>query len=203
MGAQLVATTVERLDDANPLRLWTADYEELRVSPHGDLLLRDWSGEDRALFSDPDLFVTARHSALVVRSTAAPAREVLLGEEGQLLVTIDYEEASWVLTAEVPRVQDVTGGLRYVRAVVAGELVIIFWELGVLALDADLQLRWRHDLEWNHVAIHLDEEQLWFDLMYESEEVRQTIGERPWGYALADGRELIDAGPPADCLPPW
>jgi hypothetical protein len=203
MGARLVATTIEWLDEANPLRVWTADHEELKVSPHGGLLLRDWSGEERVLFSDRDLFMTPRHAAIAIRSEAAPTCVALLGEQGQLLVKVDLERASWVLEAEVPRVEDVTGGLTYLRPVVADELVIIFWELGVLALDAALQLRWRHDLEWNHVAIHLDEEQVWFDLMYESAEVPQRIGERPWGYALADGRELFDASPPADRRPPW
>lgn len=92
-----------------------------------------------------------------------------------MLVKIDLDHVSWALEAEVPRVENRTGGLCYLRPVIAGDLVIVFWELGVLALDRGLELRWRHDLEWNHEVIHLDENQVWFDLMYESDDVHGHV----------------------------
>jgi hypothetical protein len=69
-------------------------------------------------------------------------------------------------------------------------------ELGVLALDPSLDILWRHDLEWNHELIHVDDDEVWFDLLYEVEGLPQRIGERPWGFSLVDGRELFDESPP-------
>jgi hypothetical protein len=74
---------------------------------------------------------------------------------------------------------------------------LLHWELGVLGLGRSFELRWRQDLEWNHRVIHLDDNEIWFDLMYESNESSQRIGDQPWGFSTLDGRELFDRSPPA------
>jgi hypothetical protein len=67
----------------------------------------------------------------------------------------------------------------------------------VLALEPSLELRWRHDLEWNHRLIYLDDREIWFDLMCEAEELPQTMGEEPCGFSSVDGRQLFGRSPPA------
>lgn len=83
------------------------------------------------------------------------------------------------------------------EVVALSALTLLHWELGILALDPSFEVRWRHDLEWNHRLIHLGDEEIWFDLMYESEDVPLRIGDQPWGYSTLTGQELLDRNPPA------
>jgi len=73
--------------------------------------------------------------------------------------------------------------------------MLLHWELGVLALEPSLELRWRHDLEWNHRLIHVDDKEIWFDLMYEAEELPQKVGDEPWGFSVSRGSTLVRSKP--------
>ena len=42
------------------------------------------------------------------------------------------------------------GGRRRLEILQRTGVALLHWEFGVLALDLSLELRWRHDLEWNH-----------------------------------------------------
>jgi hypothetical protein len=97
--------------------------------------------------------------------------------------------------AELPRFPD-DGGMSRLEVLPRTEVTLLHWELGVLALDPSLELRWRHDLEWNHQLIYLDDSEIWFDLKYEPAEIPQKIGDEPWGFSVLDGRQLFDRTPP-------
>jgi hypothetical protein len=192
---KMVTTGVPRflwMSEAIPMPLRSSEYEELRISRHGDLLLRGWHGDEVVLLSDQDLFANGPRRACVLTGEEAPAKAVVIGEEGRLLAELDFEVPAWRRVAEVPRFPNTVGGMCFLNPVSRGAMTLVFWELGVLALDSRLDLRWRQDLEWNHRMIHLDDDQVWFDLMYESEDIPQKIGESPWGYSLSDGREIFD-----------
>ncbi len=49
----------------------------------------------------------------------------------------------------------------------------------------------------NHRLIHLDDEEMWIDLEYESVDIPQRIDDEPWGFSVFDGRQLFDRRPPA------
>jgi hypothetical protein len=73
-------------------------------------------------------------------------------------------------------------------------MILLNWELGILALDPSFELRWRQDLVWNHQIVHLDDAEIWFDYFYDSGS--QRIGVEPYGFSVASGRQLFDRRPP-------
>jgi hypothetical protein len=79
-------------------------------------------------------------------------------------------------------------------------VTLLHWELGVLALDRDLELLWRQDLRWNHEIIHLDVSEIWFDYLYDSENGLERIGVEPYGFSVLTGRQLFDRRPPDELM---
>ena len=98
-----------------------------------------------------------------------------MGEEGSELLTLDFERPSWTRMAEMPRFPT-DGGMRRLEILRRTGVALLHWEFGVLALEPSLELRWRHDLEWNHRLIYLDDTEVWFDLMYEAEDCPRRSG---------------------------
>jgi len=174
----------------------SAAYEELRIADRA-LVLRDWAGEDEILAGQDELFGDGPPRALVVRAPSRPTIAVLVGEEGSELLKLDLEGPGWTRMAELPRANNDVGGMRRLEIMPRTGVTLLHWELGVLALEPSLELRWRHDLEWNHRLIHLDDEEIWFDLKYEAVGIPQKIGDEPWGFSVLDGRQLFDRRPPA------
>jgi hypothetical protein len=183
------------LSEASPLRIDSAEVEELRVRDRS-LVLHDWLGEDRALVELAALFGSGPARALVLRASAKSTQVLLVGEEGSALLHLDLAAELWREVAELPRFPNDIGGMCRIDVLQPGPVTLLHWELGILALGPSLDLLWRHDLEWNHSLVSLDDQEVWFDLMYESNEVAQRIGDSPWGFRLADGRELFDRNPP-------
>lgn len=142
------------------------------------------------------LFGPGPARALALRAPAQPTQAVLVGEEGSALLHLDLDAELWRQVAELPRFPNDVGGMCRIEALQPGPVTLLHWELGILALGPSLELLWRHDLEWNHSMISLGDQEVWFDLMYESDEIAQRIGDKPWGLRLADGRELFDRSPP-------
>lgn len=68
--------------------------------------------------------------------------------------------------AELSRARNDVGGMRHLEILPRTGVTLLHWELGVLASDHSLELRWRHDLEWNHELVYLNDEEVWFDLMF-------------------------------------
>lgn len=187
------------LTEFTPLRIETEMYEELRVKDR-ELLLVDWLDNEEVYLGDAELFGTGPNRALVVRHLSQPGKTVLLGEEGSELLRLDIPTPSRI--AEVPRAWNKVGGMCFISVLPGDEVTLLHWELGVLGLDDTLELRWRQDLEWNHQIVHLDEHEVWFDLMYESEDEPQRIGDQPWGLSVPTGRELFDRTPPSPLIRP-
>ena len=125
-----------------------------------------------------------------------PTFAVVMGEQGSELLRLDSERPGWTRMAEVPRFPT-DGGMRRLEILPRTGVMLLHWELGVLALEPSLELRWRRDLEWNHRLIHVDDKEIWFDLMYEAEELPQKVGDEPWGFSVSEGRHLFDRSPPA------
>lgn len=186
-----VAWLVERV----PLQLALPRFSELRVS-HAGLVLGDWEGNDVVLVAAENLFADGPSRACVVILPTSPDRAVVVGEEGHGLLKLDLATPAVEHLAELPRFPNDVGGMCRLEIMAPAGAILLLWELGIIVLDRSLNPRWRHDLDWNHRMIYLDDEQVWFDLMYEERGSPQRIGERPWGYALMDGRELLDDSPP-------
>lgn len=183
------------ISEAIPLRIASDRYQELRVHDRA-LVLRDWFDSDTTFLDRDEVFADGPAVAVVLVSATQPTRAALAGQEGGELLRLEFEPPGWTRLAELPRFRDDVGGMRNLEVLPRDGLVLLHWELGILAVDEQLDLLWRQDLDWNHRMIHLDGDEVWFDMMYESEEIPQRIGERPWGFATADGRELFDRKPP-------
>jgi hypothetical protein len=182
--------------EGRALRIDSGAYEELRIANRA-LVLRDWVGDEEILAEQEELLGDGPPRALVVRDPSRPTIAVLVGEEGSELLRLDLERPGWTRMEELPRANNDVGGMRRLEIVPRTGVTLLHWELGVLALDHSLELRWRHDLEWNHRLIHLDDEEIWFDLKYEAVGIPQRIGDEPWGFSVLDGRQLFDRSPPA------
>jgi hypothetical protein len=184
------------LSEGTALQINSDAYEELRIADRA-LVLRDWVGDEEILAEQEELLGDGPPRALVVRDPSRPTIAVLVGEEGSELLRLDLERPGWTRMAELPRANNDVGGMRRLEILPRTGVTLLHWELGVLALDHSLELRWRHDLEWNHRLIHLDDEEIWFDLKYEAVSIPQRIGDEPWGFSVLDGRHLFDRIPPA------
>lgn len=186
---------VSRVSEGTAIVIDSGAYEELRIADRA-LVLRDWAGDDEILAGQEELFGTGPPRALVLRAPSRPTIAVVMGEAGSELLKLDFERPSWTRMAEMPRFPtDV--GMRRLEILRRTGVALLHWEFGVLALEPSLELRWRHDLEWNHRLIYLDDTEVWFDLMYEADELPQKIGEEPWGFSVLNGRQLFDRRPPA------
>lgn len=190
-----VVPTVAWLVEEVPLQLASTRFSELRIS-HAGLVLQEWEGNDVVLVAAEYLFGDGPSRACLVILPTSPDRGVLLGEEGHELLRLDFATPVAEHLAEVPRFPNDVGGMCRLEVLASAGVVLVHWELGIIALDRSLDLCWRHDLDWNHRMVYLDDEQVWFDLMYEERDPSQPVGGRPWGYALGDGRELLDEPPP-------
>lgn len=185
------------LSPASSLEVRSADFEELRVDvDRRVLVVRDWFGNDTVVVDGEELFGVGPDRALAVRRPDRPFVVLVAGEEGSALYELDLETAEWRQAAELPRFPNVAGGMCRLEVLSRGAVTLLHWELGILGLGMSLELLWRHDLAWNHSIVALTDDEIWFDLMYETGEVPQRIGEAPWGFALVDGRELSDQSPP-------
>jgi len=184
------------LSEWRALQINSNVFEDLRIA-HRALVLRDWVGDEEILAEQKELLGDGPARAVVVRDPSRPTMAVLVGEEGSELLKLDLERPGWTRMAELPRANNDVGGMRRLEILPRTETTLLHWELGILALDPSLELRWRHDLEWNHEIIYLDDNEIWFDLMYESAELPQRIGDEPWGFSVLDGRQLFDRSPPA------
>ena len=186
---------VSWLSEGTAIVIDSGAYEELRIADRA-LVLRDWAGDDEILAGQEELFGTGPPRTLVVRDPSRPTIAVVMGEAGSDPLSLDFERPSWTRKAEMPRFPT-DGGMRRLEILRRTGVALLHWEFGVLALEPSLELRWRHDLEWNHRLIYLDDTEVWFDLMYEAEELPQKIGEEPWGFSILNGRQLFDRPPPA------
>jgi hypothetical protein len=183
------------LSEGRALQINSDEYEELRIANRA-LVLRDWVGDEQVLADHKELLGDGPPRVLVVRDPSRPTVAVLVGERGSELLKLDLKRPGWTRMAELPRFPN-DGGMCRLEILPRTGVTLLHWELGVLALDPSLELRWRHDLEWNHRLIHLDDREIWFDLKYEPDELPQRIGEEPWGFSVLDGRQLFDRRPPA------
>jgi len=183
------------LNEGTAVVIDSGAYEELRIADRA-LVLRDWAGEDEILAGHEEVFGNGPQRALVVRVPSLPTSAVVMGEQGSELLRLDFERPGWTRLAEMPRFPT-DGGMRRLEVLPRTGVMLLHWELGVLALQPSLELRWRHDLEWNHRLIHVDDKEIWFDLMYEAKELPLKIGDEPWGFSVSEGRQLFDRNPPA------
>lgn len=182
------------LSEGGALQINSDEYEEVRIADRA-LVLRDWAGDEHILADQIELLGDGPARALVLRDSSRPTIAVVVGERGSELLKLDFERPGWARVAELPRFPD-DGGMSRLEILPRTEVTLLHWELGVLALDPSLELRWRHDLEWNHQLIYLDDSEIWFDLKYEPAELPQRIGDEPWGFSVLDGRQLFDRRPP-------
>jgi hypothetical protein len=181
------------LNERRSLEINSDKYEEVRIADRA-LVLRDWAGHEHVLVDQTELLGSGLARVLVLRDSTQPLIAVVLGEGGSELLKLDFERPGWARLAELPR--DYDGGMRRVEILQRTEVTLLHWELGVLAVDSSLELRWRHDLEWNHQLIYLDDSEIWFDLKYDAAELPHRVGEEPWGFSVLDGRQLFDRRPP-------
>lgn len=184
------------LSDAGPLPIESDRFEKLCIRDR-TVVLHDWLGEDEILVKREEFFGVGPARALVLRNPARPARILVVGEEGSVLLELDLEVPEGRRVADLPRFPNDVGGMCRLEVFPDPQITLLHWELGILALGPSLQMLWRQDLEWNHSLISLSDDEVWFDLMYESNEIPQRIGEAPWGYSIVDGRELFDGSPPS------
>lgn len=178
------------LSEASPLRIASERYEQLRVRGRA-VVLRDWVGGDKTLVDHDDLFGAGPARALVLWNPEQLATVLVVGEEGSELLELDLEMAEWSPVADLPRFPNDVGGMCRLDVLPQAGVTLLHWELGILAVGPSLELLWQHDLGWNHSLTSLGDDEVWFDLMYESDDVPQRIGDAPWAYSLADGRELF------------
>jgi hypothetical protein len=187
---------VRWLSTEEPLHVSNSSYSDLLVTTAGDVALRDWRGFDHSLIRKDAFFTNSNYRICALTSESTDGL-LLMGEEGQIVIYVDADHCSWTWMAELPRFEDRTGGMRHLHTQPVRGAVVVLWELGVLVIDHELKLRWRHDLEWNHSLAYIDDSQVWFNLMYDSEENVQRVEERPWGFSILDGHELFDTNMPS------
>jgi hypothetical protein len=183
------------LSEGRALQINSDEYEELQIANRA-LVLRDWAGDELMLADHKELLGDGPARMLVVRDPSRPTVALLVGERGSELLKLDLERPGLTRMAELPRFPN-DGGMCRLEILPRTGVTLLHWELGVLALDPSLELRWRHDLEWNHRLIYLDDSEIWFDLKYGPAELPQKIGDEPWGFSVLDGRQLFDRRPPA------
>jgi hypothetical protein len=115
------------------------------------------------------------------------------------LLRLDLERPGVSRVAELPRVDlEPDASYHRLKVHVRGEMILLNWELGILALDASFELRWRQDLVWNHRIVHLDDGEIWFDYFYDSEDGSERIDVEPYGFSVATGRQLFGRMPRGD-----
>jgi hypothetical protein len=182
---------------------WFVDHpaQRLGMAPTGyvrvkgrALVVERWDGREDVLIGEPELFGTGLASLLALRYPGPPDVAVVMGEFGSELMWLDLDVPAASRIAELPRFPD--SGMCRLQVLSRSEVVLIHWELGVLAIDDQLELRWRQDLEWNHEITHLDDDEIWFDFMYDSANLTQRIGVEPCGFSVRTGRQLFDRTPP-------
>ena len=172
-----------------PALVWAGEVDELRLVG-GELVALLWSGDERVVIADEALVGAGAQRVLVLQRAAGDVRVLALGDEGSLLFEVGLGSFAVRSVAEMPRFANDAGGMCRLEWFEVDGLVVMTWELGVLVLDSSLRLRWRQDLEWNHCVVSVGSDEIWFDVMYESEESLQRVGEAPFGFGLSDGREL-------------
>ena len=162
------------------------------------VVLARWEGGEDVLVGHEELFGQGGpERALVIRSSRQPNVAMLVGQEGSELLKLDLERPTVSRVAELPRIEgEPDAGYHRLKAHVRGEMILLNWELGILALDPSFELRWRQDLVWNHEIVHLDDGEIWFDYFYDSRDGSQRIGVEPYGFSVASGRQLFDRRPP-------
>ena len=195
MGSNHTWVEIAKLDEATSLQINSGRFKELLIRNRA-LALRDLLEGVDALAGHEEIFGDGPASAITLRVPDQPDRILLVGEEGAELLALDIDSARWTRVAELARFPNDVGGMRRLEALELRGVVLLHWEVGVLCLGPSLELRWHHDLDWNHTIVSLDDSEVWFDLLYESDEVQQRIGEQPWGYSVPNGRELFDRTPP-------
>lgn len=185
---------------------WSTEWSSTPIAtvPTGEIRIRDrrliierWEGGDEAFVENEALFGGGPRRALVIRSSRQPNIALLVGQEGLELLRLDFELSAVSRLAELPRIDlESDAGYHVLQTSVRGGLMLLHWELGVLALDGLFELRWRQDLDWNHEIIHVDDDEMWFDYFYDSADGSQRSGIEPYGFAVATGRQLFDRRPP-------
>lgn len=198
---------------ANPGTGWFHEHspEPIGLAAAGEvrvrgpaLVIQRWSGGDDPLVVGPELFGSGRSRLLVLRAASRPNEVLAVGEEGTELLRLDLgtdlERPLITRIAEMPRDLNDVGGMCFLTVLSSGPVTLIHWELGVLALDRDLELLWRQDLQWNHEVIHLDDAEIWFDFLYDSEDGLERIGVEPYGFSVVTGGQLFDRRPPDDAV---
>jgi hypothetical protein len=193
---------VSWINGSKPVLVESSEYEDVRVSDRS-LFLRDWLGRDTLLWRSAELFGEGPERALVVRLSIRPNVALLVGEEGSELLRLDLDRPVVSRVAELPRVDlEPESGYHRLRLSVRGGLILLNWELGILALDPTLELCWRQDLDWNHQVVYIDDEEIWFDYFYDPEDGAQRMGVEPYGFAVATGAQLFDRKPPGTTAVP-
>jgi hypothetical protein len=188
------------IDEHSSEPIGFASTGKVRVR-EGALVIERWSGGNDPLVVGPELFGNGRYfRLLVLRVSSRPSEVLAVGEEGTELLRLDLgpdlERPLVTRVAEIPRDPNSVGGMCFLTVLSPGPVTLIHWERGVLALDRDLELIWRQDLRWNHEIIHLDEAEIWFDYLYDSENGLERIGVEPYGFFVVTGGQLFDRRPP-------
>ncbi len=160
----------------------------------GHLALRGPARSRAVLEEEAVLFEDSPRRAVAIHLTDAPWRVLLAGEESDSLFQLDLHRPQITRLAHLDRFPNDVGGMRRLEIIPTGPVALLHWEIGLIALGSDLSLRWRRELPWNHAITRITEQGIWLDLMYESEEAAERIGEAPWGFALDDGRPLEQPG---------
>jgi hypothetical protein len=181
----------------------TVSAGEIRIRDRKIIVAR-WEGGEEVFVGHEELFGQwGPERALVIRSARQPNAAMLVGQEGSELLKLDLERPAVSRVAELPRVNlEPDAGYHRLKAHLRGEMILLNWELGILALDPSFELRWRQDLVWNHRIVHLDDGEIWFDYFYDSEDGSQQIGVEPYGFSVATGQQLFDRRPPDGATEP-
>jgi hypothetical protein len=167
---------------------------EIRIRDRKIVVARSEGGEE-VFVGHEELFGQGPERALVIRWSRQPNAAMLVGQEGSELLKVDLERPTVSRVAELPRIDlEPDAGYHRLKAHIRGGMILLNWELGILALDPSFELRWRQDLVWNHQIVHLDDAEIWFDYFYDSGS--QRIGVEPYGFSVASGRQLFDRRPP-------
>jgi hypothetical protein len=161
------------------------------------LLIERWEGGQEVFVGDSELFRDGPKRVLVIRPSMQPNVALVVGQEGSELLRLDLERPAASRMAELTRIDiEPDAGYHLLQTSERSGLILLHWELGILALDASFELRWRQDLDWNHRIVYVDDEEIWFDLFYEARDLPQRIGDEPYGFSVVTGRQLFDHRPP-------
>jgi len=190
--------------DANLATSWFHEHSSEPIGSASDgevrvrgpaLVVEGWAGGDEPLVVGPELFGNGPSRLLVLRAASRPSEVLAVGEEGTELLRLDLgsdlERPLVTRVAEMPRDPNDVGGMCFLTVLSPSPVTLLHWELGVLALDRDLELLWRQDLRWNHEIIHLDVSEIWFDYLYDSENGLERIGVEPYGFSVLTGRPAL------------